>query len=93
MLVNDRAVTVLCLSAGPATPHGKAIRDKGRIDRDNTRRQSKHAAKMISATAVQNQLGPEERKRKKREEKKRRGEDSSLSILQRAAVSATTKTR
>lgn len=44
-------------------PTRKAIRDKERIDRDNTRSQSKHAQEMLSAQTVWNQLRPEARER------------------------------
>lgn len=44
-------------------PTRKAIRDKERIDRDNTRSQSKHAQEMLSAQTVWNQLRPEARGR------------------------------
>jgi len=45
----------------PRHPTQKAIRDKDRIDRDNTRSQSKHAREMLSAQTAWNQLSPEAR--------------------------------
>lgn len=47
----------------PRHPTRKAIRDKERIDRDNTCSQSKHAWEMLSAQTVWNQLSPEARER------------------------------
>lgn len=47
----------------PRHPTRKAIRDKERIDRDNTPSQSKHAQEMLSAQTVWNQLSPEARER------------------------------
>lgn len=47
----------------PRHPTQKAIRDKERIDRDNTRSQSKHAQEMLSVQTVWNQLRPQARER------------------------------